>query len=285
MYTLKITGLTPQQDMGALVNTLLQVPGLNPQRISAGLKIPPFVVFSAKQEQEVKDLRTTLEKLGALCEIENTALSKKNPVVKKTVASAEVNKNTFSLKFWVIVIAVIGFLVLVERISSISASTTIQTPQQTKSIERKAEKSASRAAKQPTKRQSAKKNRELKSDLSRNPYNTGAWKALYENLEREGDTVSARRARESYERALRAQMVMASLARAFGNDARAEVTDNAVYYRTTKDLTDSEFYHEAEKLRESVNARFPGKDLILENYTSDGRVQTIRLKPGYRTTD
>ena len=278
VYTLKITGLTKQQNVEALVNALLKVPGLSSQRVSAGLKAPPFVVFSTKQEQEAKALRNTLEKFGAVCEIENSASPKasRETLATKTTLNAEADKNKYSWKFWVAIIAIMVSFILIERLSSISTSSTIQAPKQAKIVEKKAEKPAAKTARQKT--------GELKSDLSRNPYNTSAWKDLYENLEKQGDTASARRAKESYDKALRAQMVLSSLAKAFGNNARVDVAEEAVYYRTNKDLTDSEFYHEAEKLRESINVRFPNKDLVLENYTSDNRVQSIRLKPGYSTT-
>jgi len=123
-------------------------------------------------------------------------------------------------------------------------------------------------------------NEELIKDLKKNPHNPSAWQALYENHAKMGDTVSARKAKESYEKAVRNQRVLSSLAKAFGNDVRVEITEDAVLYRTSRDFSsDDEFYHEAARLRDSLSVKFKGRKLIVENYDSKNRVQHLELSP------
>ena len=300
VYTLRITGLTAQQNMEQLVKVLLRVPGLSSQQISAGLKIPPFTVLSVEHESQAMTIKSALEKFGAICAIDNSAAPKTNyeSTIPKIVIKSEEDKNKIPPMFWVI-IAVVLIIALFKNLNSDSDNNSskpaaTQRPQapaaqnpakaeptpKAETPASKAETPAPRTG--PAPNYAARNKKDLSGTLSRNPYNTGAWKALYEKLDREGDTASARKAKESYDRALRAQLVLASLAKTFGNGTRVEVEEEAVYYRTSKDLTDSEFYYEAEKLRESLNEKFPTKDMVLENYKPDNSVQTIRLKANYK---
>jgi len=292
VYTLKITGLTAQQDMEQLVKVLLRVPNLTPQQISVGLKIPPFTVLSVEHESQAMTIKNTLDKFGAISVIEDSAMQKTNhdPGIPKIVTHAEKDKNKFPPVFWVIMIAIIAVPVLWQTLASgnssesKAATTQRPAPAAQKPAPAPAAQKPAPTAEKPAQNYDAKNKKDLSSTLSKNPYNTGAWKALYEKLEKEGDTASARKAKDSYDKALRAQQVLASLAKAFGNGTRVEVEDDAVHYRTSQDLTDSEFYHEAEKLRESLNEKFPTKDMVLENYKPDNKVQSIRLKPTYTNT-
>jgi len=118
----------------------------------------------------------------------------------------------------------------------------------------------------------------INSELKKNPYNADAWKKLAENLEKQGDTVAARKAKESFEKSVKVQQVLASVAKAFGNRVRVEVTEDEIYYRTSYDFTDDEFNVEVEKLMDSLSVKFPGKNLIVENYTSDNRIQSRQIK-------
>jgi len=123
----------------------------------------------------------------------------------------------------------------------------------------------------------AQHSRDLKKALVKNPYNDSAWKVLYEKLEREGDSAGAKSARESHARAVKAQQVLLSLARGLGDDVRVQIHGNVVHYSISKELTDSEFYEEAVRLKRNLNSRFPGKDLLLENSAGDN-IQTVTMK-------
>jgi len=273
--------------MASLVKILLKIPGLKPDDISRGLKVPPLKVYSTEKEEEVLKLKSLLEKFGAACAIENTkALAKErgNKKDDKTEVSTEEylkhrhrHYRKFRLQFWLVIFSFIGIFAF---ITSYDFSCEIKQKQPNeKKVAPKAKTSSvpsnnivvAHAA-------AAKVNHELKKDIEKNPYNAEAWKNLADNLEKQGDTASARQARESYEKSLKAQQVLASLAKAFGNKVRVEVTEDAVYYRTGYDFTDKEFNAEAKKLMDSLSVKFPGKNLIVENYTSDNRVQKIQFK-------
>jgi len=118
-------------------------------------------------------------------------------------------------------------------------------------------------------------NKELRKALVKNPYNDSAWKALYEKLEKEGDSTGAKSAKESHARAVKAKQVLLNLASGLGKDVQVEIKDNAVHYTINKGLTDSEFYEEAVKLKKKLNSRFPGKDLVFENTASN---QSVTMK-------
>jgi len=283
VYNLKITELTAQRDMPSLIKILLRIPGLQPNQISSGLKMPPFNVFSTAKGDEALKLKSVLEKFGAVCTIEDTDALKKQKS-NKTATSIEApdqrHHRKFRWKFWLAIFSGIGFFAIITSYDF--------------SCERKAPNQPSRYTSSPRKNtntvpdrqilgvpidaSAAKANHELKKNIEKNPYNAEAWKNLAENLEKQGDTAAAHRAKESHERAVKAQMVLASLAKAFGNKVRVEITEDAVYYRTSYDFTDEEFDKEAEKLMDSLNVKFPGKNLVIENYTSDNRVQSAKLK-------
>jgi len=275
--------------MPSLVKILLKIPGLKPDDISRGLKVPPFKVYSTEKEEDALKLKSLLEKFGAACAIENTKILNKEKVNKKgdeTSAATEAylknrhhHHRKFRYKFWVVIFSFIGIFAF---ITSYDFSCEIKQKQPN---ERKAPKvktsigvPSNAVAVVVVNAEAAKANQDLKKDIEKNPYNAEAWKALAKNLEKQGDTVSARKAKESYERTVKAQQVLTSLAKAFGNKVRVEVTEDAVYYRTGYDFTDEEFNKEAEKLMDSLSVKFPGKNLIIENYTSDNRIQNIQLK-------
>jgi len=298
VYKLKITELTAQRDMQSLVKILLKIPGLKPDEISKGLKIPPLNVLSTDKEEEAQKLKAILEKFGAVCAIENTkALNKVSGKRATGPVTAYIKirhkrRMIYRYNFWIVTFSIIGalaFLTYYEDIFGDGSHSHPYPPSQPKSqvvqttkipdtdsasFELKNQKKNST----PTPAYMAKINAELKKDIVKNPYNAEAWKSLSENLEKQGDTVSARQAKDSYEKAVKAQMVLASLARAFGNRVRVEITEDAVYYRTSHDFTEDEFHAESEKLRDSLSLKFPGKSLVIENYTSDNRFQSIRLK-------
>jgi len=302
VFTLKITGLTAQKDMESLVKVLLRVPGITSQQVSGGLKAPPFNLLSTEQKAQAESIKSMIEKFGAICEITGDASparsgSDTQEFAKIRLKTKEKKKHGV-LNFWLFILAILAAILVIENYISGTADKpksqekhTPPKPAEKKPAEKpappkSAEKSedADKVLEKAEKQEPPKTNNDLKKDLSKNPYNTGAWKSLHENFLKEGDTVSARRAKESYDKALKTQMVLSSLAKAFGNEARVEITEDAVHYRTSKDLTDSEFYHEAEKLRLSVSTRFPGKDLVLENYNSSNQVQSVRLKAIYSNT-
>jgi len=301
VFKLRITKLSAQRDMKTLVKYLLSLPGLDSGKISAGLKLPPLLVLSTEHEQEANEMMDTLEKYGAVCEIENTeavlhkhkhdehaqvVVSKRNPISNKL--------------FLILIMAVILFVFIVSYFFSynkyeihfvqiqLEAENFITNPtgwvganiadpaglfnriiiEDSSSVRERNEESRSEI------------NMNLKKVLAKNPYNDSAWQALYENLEKEGDSAAAKAAKESYERAVKAQLVLRNLAKGLGlgNDVRVEIHGNIVYYRINKELTDGEFYEEAVKLRKNLNSRFPGKDLLLENYSSKDKVQSVTMK-------
>jgi hypothetical protein len=266
------------------VKILLKVPGLSPEQVSKGLRVPPFNVVSVEKIEQVEKIKSILEKFGAICEIEKN--KEKNEVeemqnrkyefdkkTKDRTKSLIANKVRVRWRFWVIISIILGLFALLSVYLSEDndKKTKPNKPKITQIL--KSSAPAKNSAKTTT-----IINNELKKDLVKNPYNTEAWKTLYENFEKEGDTASARIAKESYEKAVKAQMVLASLAKTFGNNVRVEITEDAVFYRTSKDLTDREFYEEAAKIRDSLNTKYPGKTLIVENYTTDNRLQSVKLK-------
>jgi len=288
VYNLKITGLTTQRDMSLLVKTLLKIPGLKPDHVSSGLKIPPFNVLSTEKEEEVQKLKSVLEKLGATCTIENTKayVKEKN---NKTTGSMDAypkhrHHRKFRLNFWVAVFSIIGIFVIITSFDfSCESKQNRQSPHerrvvQTVGIPDTGISSSDLKSQMKNNSPAATNIAKINSELKKNPYNAEAWKILAANLEKQGDTASAQRAKYSYEQALKVQLVLASLAKAFGTKVRVEVTEDAVYYRTTYDFTDNEFRAEAEKLMDSLSVKFPGKNLIIENYTSGNRIQNIQLK-------
>jgi len=310
VYNLKITALAAQRNTQALIKILLKIPGLKPDEVSKGLKKPPLNVLSTEKEHEAEKLKGVLEKLGAVCAIENTKALNRGVNKRATgpvtayIRIRHKRRMLYRYNFWIILFFVIGalaFLTYYEDIfgsgshphphpASQPVSQTLQTTavaQGAKILDNLQTTTLAQGAKildkiiQPrtsTPANLAKANAELKKDIMRNPYNAEAWKTLSENLEKQGDTASARQAKHSYETALKAQMVLASLAKAFGNRVRVEITEDEVYYRTSYDFTEREFHDAAERLRDSLNLKFPGKHLVIENYTSDNRFQSVRLK-------
>jgi len=275
--------------MASLVKILLKIPGLKPDDISRGLKVPPLKVYSTEKEEEVLKLKNLLEKFGAACKIENTKALAKEKSNKKSDEAAnsteeylkhrQSHHRKFRWQFW---LAIFSFIGIFAFITSYEFSCEIKQKQPNdKKVVPKPKPSS--AVPMPSNIVAvnagvAKVNQDLKKDIEKNPYNAEAWKALAKNLEKQGDTASARQAKESYERAVKAQQVLTSLAKAFGNKVRVEITEDEVYYRTGYDFTDEEFKAEAEKLMDSLSVKFPGKNLIIENYTSDNRIQNIKFK-------
>lgn len=290
MYTLKITGVTTQNDIKTLIQTLLRVPGLNSAEISRGLKFPPLNVLTVERKETIESLKEILEKSGAICEIEYAAtLHKKEHIehiAEKTITHVETNSNAFGKNFWITVILMLSFFAFITYYSGKGTSSTPVNktqPHKKVAVQENAEKPTERKNESEESEEETKSSEDLKKDIVKNPYNPSAWKSLQENYEKEGDSVSARKAKESYDKAIKTQMVLSSLAKSFGDGTRVEITENAVHYRTNKDLDDSEFYYEAEKLREQVNEKFPNKDMILENISSKGKLQVITLKPSFTT--
>jgi hypothetical protein len=303
MFNLKIVKLTQQRETKLLVKILLGLPGLDSKQVSNGLKVPPFLVFSTENEREAMELMDTLEKYGAVCVIENTeALSPKNESAEKeTVVLAKKEKNKMGWLFAVVIFLVLMLIIIIsyidddkkykiqaEQMQAASKSSN-NAPNTARGLFKKeteasatgttVAQTAGNASNKDFKDTSESKvNRDLKKEVVRNPYNDNAWKILSENLEKEGDTVAARSARESYEKAVKAQRILSGLAKAFGNDVRVEVREKEVYYRTSKDLTDKEFEKEAQKLGKNLISRFPGRDVVIENYTSDNNVQITTIK-------
>ncbi len=280
MYNLKITGLATQRDTQSLVKTLLKVPGLTPEQVSNGLRVPPFNVLSMEKEDQVEKIKSMLEKFGAKCQIEkigakDTYREPFNRNYDQTKSLVIAKKFRIRWRFWVIVFIITAIMALPTIYFSKNSG---KGPKPNKQQTANTPKQSSKPTAKPTAKATAKINDELKKDLVKNPYNASAWKTLSENLEKVGDTAAARVANESYERAMKAQLVLASLAKTFGNNVRVEIAEDAVYYRTSKDLTDAEFHEEAAKLRDSLNTKYPGKTLIIENYTADNRLQSVRLK-------
>ncbi len=290
MYNLKITGLTTQRDMQSLIKILLRVPGLNSEQVAIGLKVPPFKVLSVELEEQAQALKNTLEKLGAMCQIEDSEVcGQKHEAEKAVILSLKEAEKKFEWRFWLTIFAVLALFALStlyfssDNNKSGNKSKKTQTTQTSRATGR-AGNTPSTGIYADSKNDSdlAKKSKEdLKEDLVKNPYNADAWKALSENLEKEGDTASARSAKESHDKAVKAQQVLSSLAKKFGNNVRVEITEDAVFYRTSRDFTEAEFYHEASKLRDSLSVKFPGKKkLIIENYPPDNSSpQYIELEP------
>jgi hypothetical protein len=280
--------------MQSLVKLLLRIPGLTSDQVAVGLKVPPFKVMSVELEEQAQAMKNTLEKLGAVCEIEDTEIIvQKREVEKLVILKKEVEKK-FELHFWLAILAVLSLFVFLvfyfsnDKHKPHSKPKKTQTAQTSQSTGRTGKggntlSPSAEAYAEPQKDSSdlaAKSKEDLKGELVKNPYNADAWRALSENLEKEGDTASARAAKESYDKAVKAQMVLSSLAKRFGNNVRVEITEDAIFYRTSKDFKEAEFYHEASKLRDSLSTKFPGKKkLVIENYTSDNQVQRIELEP------
>ena len=299
MFKLRIVKLSAQRDMKTLVKYLLSLPGLNSGQISAGLKIPPLLVLSTEYEQEAMQMMDTLEKYGAVCEIENTEAvlrQKQSSGHMQTVGS---KKGIGDRKWFLIMVT--GVILFVSIISyffsynkyeirvaqiQIEAENFVTNPagwigdnvSDPAGLFNRIIVEDSSVQKDKDEALNSQINRDLKKALVKNPYNDSVWKILYEKLEKEGDSAGAKAARESHDRAVKTQQVLSNLARGLGDDVRVEIRDNAVYYRINKELTDSEFYEEAVKLKKNLNSRFPGKDLILENYVSKDKVQSVTMK-------
>jgi len=285
--------------MPSLIKVLLKIPGLKPDEVSRGLKAPPFIVFSADQEDYAEKLKTILEKFGAKCAIENTkALRRerdngedesKRASIEEYLKNRRLSHRKFRRNFWltmVSLIVVFVFLSLFDFSSSKKASPATQPKRQVTRVvsDRQPDDTKNDASKSNTNSNAnlTKANAELKKEIQKNPYNADAWKSLAENLEEQGDEEAAQQARESYTKVVKMQMVLANLAKAFGNRVRVEVTEDVVFYRTAYDFTDEQFYKEAGKLMSSMNEKFPGKDLVVENYTSKNKFQSVTLKSPMR---
>ena len=284
--------MATQCDMQSLVKILLKIPGLQPSQVSSGLKVPPLNVFFADKESDAEKLKNLLEKFGAVCTIEDTKkIVKKNESEKKVTAPMEAylkrrrhHSQIFRRNFWIAMFLMVGIFAIIASIDFSCENKQIQQNQpkrqiaQSVNIPDNAPEPDSKSQKKNNATAVSEDIAKINSELKKNPYNAEAWKNLAENLEKQGDTASARKAKESFERSVKAQQVLASLAKAFGNNVRVEITENAVYYRTAYDFTEKEFYAESAKLLNSMSEKFPGKDLIVENYTSDNRFQSVELK-------
>jgi len=288
--------------MPSLVKVLLKIPGLKPDDVSRGLKAPPFKVFSTDQEDYVEKLKNILEKFGARCAIENTkALRRerddsedesKRASIEEYLKNRRSSHRKFRRNFWltmVSIIVVFVFLSFFDFSSSKKANPSNQPKRQVSQTtrvvsDRQSDDTKNDASKSNanSNANAAKVNAELKKEIQKNPYNAEAWKDLAENLENQGDEEAAQQARESYTKVVKMQMVLANLAKAFGNRVRVEVTEDVVFYRTAYDFTDEQFYREAGKLMSSMNEKFPGKDLVVENYTSKNKFQSVKLKSPMR---
>jgi hypothetical protein len=286
--------------MKTLVKYLLSLPGLDPGRVSAGLKIPPLLVLTTEKEHEAMEMEDILEKYGAVCEIENTeAIQHKHGSEHVQIVASKRGIGDKKLVF-ALVIAVLLFIFFISyffgynkyeiRVSQIQleAEDFINNPTNwvgnnitdPASLLNRIIVEDSSIKKEKNEALNSKINKDLKKALVKNPYNDNAWKALYEILEKEGDTAAARAAKESHQKAVKAQQVLSNLARAYGNDVRVEIKESAIHYHVNKKLADNEFYEEAVRLRKSLNARFPGKDLIIENSASSGNVQNVIMRAG-----
>lgn len=256
--------------MQMLVRTLLRMPGLTSAEVSRGLKAPPLKVLSTEQEQQAQSLKTILEKFGAICRIENTeVLLKKREQSSKFVAPAKKKKRRHGTVFWLIGFLVLFFLVFATL-----------TDKQKQPIKQTAATDPIKQGFVPvTAAAEFKNSSDFKKELEKNPYNPDTWKAYSEKLEAEGDSAGGLVAKEFYNKAIKNQMILASLAKTFGNNVRVEVTEDAVYYRTSKNFTESEFYDAAAKLRDTLSVKFKGKNLIIENYKTNGKIQRIEMEP------
>ena len=283
--------MATQCDMQSLVKILLKIPGLQPNQISSGLKVPPLNVFFADNEQDAEKLKTLLEKFGAVCTIEDTKkmVSKNQEEEKKITAPMEAylkHRHHHSLKFrrrfWISIFLMVGIFAIISSINFSCDNKQIQQNQpkiaQSVNIPDDAPEPDSKPQNKTNAVATTADVAKINSELKKNPYNADAWKKLAENLEKQGDTVAARKAKESFEKSVKVQQVLASVAKAFGNRVRVEVTEDEIYYRTSYDFTDDEFNVEVEKLMDSLSVKFPGKNLIVENYTSDNRIQSRQIK-------
>jgi outer membrane biosynthesis protein TonB len=298
MFKLKITSVS-QRDMKALVKYLLGLPGLDSATVSRGLKILPFEVLSVEQEGQAREIQHAIETLGAVCAVEDTnafVSAQKSPMKSSAVYLKDKKKQHRELYIiiGVSIIMIISFW-LSFHFSDDDPKKHIPQTQQApkekkqpapaaapaKQSEAKSEKKSDKKVAVPAKLpRIAKPTKDIKKDLNKNPYNPDSWKSLADNYEREGDTAAARRAKASYEKAIRTQKILSSMAKEFGNNVRAEVTENAVYYRTNREFkSDEEFYSEASRLRDSLSVKFKGRKLIIENYGADNKVQRVELDP------
>ena len=299
MYKLRIIKLSAQRDMKTLVKFLLSLPGMDSAKISAGLKVPPLLVLSTEYEQEATKMLDTLEKYGAVCELENTEEVHKHKHEHEHAQTATSKKNSGSSKlFLILIMFVLLFVFVISYFFSynkyeinigqiqLEAENFITNPtgwigstiNDPAGLLNRVIVEDSTVQRDKDEAMSAQMNRDLKKALVKNPYNDSVWKILYEKLEREGDSAGAKSARESHARAVKAQQVLLNLARGLGDEVRVEIKDNAVHYYINKELTDSEFYAEAVKLKKNLNSRFPGKDLILDNYASKNKTQSVIMK-------
>ena len=297
--------------MQSLIKLLFKIPGIDTKTVSKGLKMPPFFIASFEKESQAEELRTVLEKLGAVCEIENTeAIPKEytkehaaNPSFQpvfsspspthhsaireeKSIAFNPVTpqKHQSFLKkwrFWILTFTIIGIFFIIDHVNLAEKVEEAMAKKEANKKEQAKDKNIKKETVKKTKKEAEKENNELKKSLVKNPYNPEAWKDLSKNLKEGGDTAAARAAEEAYEKAIKTQMIMASLAKAFGNNVRVDISEEAVYYRTSNDFTDSEFYEEAQRLRDSLNTKMPEKDLVVENYTPSNEFQAIRIRPSY----
>jgi len=302
VYNLRITGLTEQRDMPSLIKVLLKIPGLKPDDVSRGLKAPPFKVFSTDQEDHAEKLKSILEKFGARCAIENTNAQRREKDDSKDdakIASMEEylrnrrhNYRRFRRNFWLALFSIIIVFAILslfdfsddKKTQSPSNQPKKQVTQTTRvTSDRQTDDKDTKNDAPKSSTSSVKTNVELKKEIKKNPYNADAWKDLAENLEKQGDEEAAKQAKESYDKVVKTQMVLANLARAFGNRVRVEIKEDAVYYRTAYDFTDEQFYREAGKLMSSMNEKFPGKDLVIENYTSNNKFQSVTIKSPIRS--
>jgi len=299
VYKLRIIKLSAQRDMKTLVKFLLSLPGMDSAKISAGLKVPPLLVLSTEYEQEATKMLDTLEKYGAVCELENTEEVHKHKHEHEHAQTATSKKNSGSSKlFLILIMFVLLFVFVISYFFSynkyeinigqiqLEAENFITNPtgwigstiNDPAGLLNRVIVEDSTVQRDKDEAMSAQMNRDLKKALVKNPYNDSVWKILYEKLEREGDSAGAKSARESHARAVKAQQVLLNLARGLGDEVRVEIKDNAVHYYINKELTDSEFYAEAVKLKKNLNSRFPGKDLILDNYASKNKTQSVIMK-------
>jgi len=288
--------------MPSLVKVLLKIPGLKPDDVSRGLKAPPFKVFSTDQEDYVEKLKTILEKFGARCAIENTKALRRERNDSEDEIQAEsmeeylrnrrYSHRKFRRNFWLAMISVIVVFTILSLFDFSSSKKVShanqpkrQVTQTTRVVSDRQPSNTKNDASESNANSNAnvaKANAELKKEIQKNPYNAEAWESLAENLEKMGDEEAAQQARESHVKVVKMQMVLANLAKAFGNKVRVEVTENEVFYRTAYDFTDEQFYREAGKLMSSMNEKFPGKDLVVENYTSKNKFQSVKLKSPMR---
>ena len=296
---MRIIKLSAQRDMKTLVKFLLSLPGMDSAKISAGLKVPPLLVLSTEYEQEATKMLDTLEKYGAVCELENTEEVHKHKHEHEHAQTATSKKNSGSSKlFLILIMFVLLFVFVISYFFSynkyeinigqiqLEAENFITNPtgwigstiNDPAGLLNRVIVEDSTVQRDKDEAMSAQMNRDLKKALVKNPYNDSVWKILYEKLEREGDSAGAKSARESHARAVKAQQVLLNLARGLGDEVRVEIKDNAVHYYINKELTDSEFYAEAVKLKKNLNSRFPGKDLILDNYASKNKTQSVIMK-------